>query len=148
MVVTIPANGGVLNLTSQIQLETPPGGGGSTVLLLQTLDGTCGPGSAVTTSGRTDLVNSVYEVVPLSAAGTVSAGTHTIRTCAYPSHIYWSEKTWVKVSKITALWTPTSMGNSSFDASSVSTGEVSDLVSDMEARIAAMQDPLSKRTDG
>jgi hypothetical protein len=122
LVITIPANGGVLNLTSSIVFKTPEDGtvqGGLTEAWM-TIDGNC-TGDKSVAGAAADLAFSWYENIPLNASVSIGAGAHTIRLCGWAGHVDPSDWTLVTAARLSTVWTPDAMGDTiSLDGASAS----------------------------
>jgi hypothetical protein len=148
MVITIPINGGGLSLTSQVSLEAPTSTSGSFVLMWQTIDASCPSFSGATSEGISDIATSLTEIASLTATYTITAGNHTIRTCAEAFQIVVSEKTDITESQISAIWTPAVMGGALSTASSGDDGSLTKLVEDVKARTTALRNAASAQAEG
>jgi hypothetical protein len=134
LVITIPANGGVLNLTSTLMFETPGDGTvqGGWVEAWMTIDGNCTSDTSVA-GAAADLAFSWYENIPLNASVSIGAGAHTIRLCGWAGHVDPSDWTLVIAARLSTVWTPDAMGGTiSLDAASASYSRP-DLASKLEA---------------
>jgi hypothetical protein len=109
LAITIPANGGVLNLTSSVMFETPDTSSGSFASAWMTVDGTCESDTSVA-GASADLTFSWFENIPLNASVSIGASAHTVRLCASAGHIDTADVTWVDAARLSAVWTPDSMG--------------------------------------
>jgi len=148
MAVTIPINGGALSLTSQISLETPTSTDGSFVLLWQTIDASCPSFTGATSQGISDIATSFNEIASLTATYTITAGNHTIRTCAEAFQLVTSENTEITESQISAIWTPALMGGALSTASSSDSGSLTKLLKDAKDRAAALRDTVPAESEG
>jgi hypothetical protein len=148
MAVTIPINGGALSLTSQISLETPTSTDGSFVLLWQTIDASCPSFTGATSQGISDIATSFNEIASLTATYTITAGNHTIRTCAEAFQLVTSENTEITESQISAIWTPALMGGALSTASSSDSGSLTKLLKDAKDRAAALRDTVAAESEG
>ena len=112
LAITIPANGGVLTLTSSVAFEVPESGTelGGYANAWTTLDATC-TSSSSEAGGIADLLLSSFESIPMNASVSVSAGAHTIRLCGWASHVETTDVTEVIAARLSAVWTPDTMGN-------------------------------------
>ncbi|MCL1600376.1 MAG: cell wall-binding repeat-containing protein, partial [Actinomycetia bacterium] len=121
LVITIPANGGVLNLTSSVMFETPDTSDGGYAWAIMTVDSACESDTAVASAGA-DLAFSWFGNIPLNASVSIGAGAHTVRLCGWAGHIDPADVTWVDAARLSAVWTPDAMG----DTVSLSSASFSD----------------------
>lgn len=134
LAITVPADGGVLNLTSSVMFETPEGGSvqGGWASAWMTIDGSC-PGDTSVAGAAADLAFSWYENIPLNASVSIGAGAHTIRLCGWAGHIEPTDWTLVIAARLSTIWTPEAMGDTiSLDAASAASSRP-DLASKIEA---------------
>ena len=143
--VTIPASGGVVNLSSMVAFEPPMGAAGGFAAVAQTLDDTC-DGSTATTLGYADTANAYYDMATLVSAVGVSGGSHTIRTCVITEQLVITEKTLVTQSEIAVVWTPQSLGSVSLGGASIRTQSMDAAIAGMKERAETVRDSLGLNT--
>lgn len=139
--VTIPANGGVLSISSAVAFEPATGTAGSFATVSQTLNTSCS-GSTATTLGYADTVNAFYDMATLMSAGEVKAGVQTIRTCVLTEQLNTWEKTLVTQSEISLAWAPHSLGGHQFESAGTGERSIDAAVDRMRAKAEAMRDAL------
>jgi hypothetical protein len=130
--ITVPANGGVLNLTSSVMFETPDTSAGSFASAWVTVDSTCTSDSLIAGSSA-DLVLSYFESIPLNASVSIGAGVHTIRLCGWAGHIDTGDVTWVDAARLSAIWTPDAMGGTATLSATLSADTMPDLTAKLDA---------------
>lgn len=146
--VAVPAGGGVVSLTSLIALDAPIGTVGGYVIVEQTIDSSCSTPNRIVSSTISDVYSAEFETVTLASAGAITAGNHTIRTCAHAGLINSWETIEVTESQISAIWTPATMGGAAFAVAGADTGQESSLEREVKQRVAAARAEIGAGSGG
>ncbi len=144
MTITVPADGGIVTVTTSATLDNWETGAESFVYVDLRVDTACDAGDPGRIAGTIADVSSVwYANVPLNGAAAVGEGDHTIRLCGTASQVLSAtDETWSTGNRISATWSPMSMGPA------VTLSSSRDSVADFLAKIEAARDRAAAEKNG